>query len=127
MDRDRIALRGAEHHQSHDRGAVDARSALFDLDRHAFRQAADEGHEFGAGARVQAALVGDFDRLAILVQGPTPSISDATAIYFCPASFAAITAPRSSIVLRALSRRAEERRVGEEGVRTCRSRGATYN
>src|SRR3546814_9405544 len=57
MDRDRIALRGAEHHQSHDRGAVDARSALFDLDRHAFRQAADEGHDFGAGARVQAALV----------------------------------------------------------------------
>src|SRR3546814_6289074 len=62
-------------------------------------------HEFGAGARVQAALVGDFDRLAILVQGPTPSISDATEIYFCPASFAAITAARSSIVLRALSRR----------------------
>src|SRR3546814_3098983 len=52
-----------------------------------------------------AALVGDFDRLAILVQGPTPSISDATEIYFCPASFAAITAARSSIVLRALSRR----------------------
>src|SRR3546814_20835082 len=32
-------------------------------------------------------------------------MSDATEIYFCPASFAAITAARSSIVLRALSRR----------------------
>src|SRR3546814_8612318 len=94
MDGDRIALRGAEHHQSHDRRAVDPRSALFDLDRHAFGQAADEGHEFGAGARVQAALVGDFDRLALLVQGPTPSISAATEIYFCPASFAAIPAAR---------------------------------
>src|SRR3546814_3137675 len=105
MDRDRIALRGAEHHQSHDRGAVDARSAFFALDRHAFRQAADEGHEFGAGARVPAALGGDFDRLGIFVQGPTPSISDATEIYFWPASFAALTVARTSLVLRALSRR----------------------
>src|SRR5690606_5566695 len=105
MDGDRIALGGAEHHQAHDRRAVDAAAALFDLDRHAFGQAADEGHEFGAGARVQAALVGDLDGFGNLVQGPTPSISDATEIYFWPASFAAITAARSSIVLRALSRR----------------------
>src|SRR3546814_12985637 len=33
MDGDRIALRGAEHHQSHDRRTVDPRSALFDIDR----------------------------------------------------------------------------------------------
>src|SRR3546814_618773 len=105
MDGDAVALRGAEHHQSHDRGARYTAAVALDLDRDAFGQAADEGDEFGAGARVKTALIGNLDGLRQFAQRPTPSISDATDIYFWPASRAAITAGRSSIVLRALSSR----------------------
>src|SRR3546814_18769736 len=105
MDGDAVALCGAQHHQSHDRGAVDAVAGLFDLYGNGFGQAADEGDEFGAGARVKTALVGDFDGLRQIAQRPAPSISEATDIYFCPASRAAPTAGPRSLVLRALSSR----------------------
>src|SRR3546814_16674 len=106
MDGDAVALCGAQHHQSHDRGAVDAVAGLFDLYGNGFGQAADEGDEFGAGARVKTALVGDFDGLRQIAQRPAPSISEATDIYFC---------------------RSEERRVGKECVSTCRSRWSPYH
>src|SRR3546814_4323373 len=97
VDGDAVAFRGAEHHQPHDRRAGDAVAALFNLNGDGFGQAADECDEFGAGARVKTALIGDLDGLRQIAQRPTPSISDATAIYFCPASRAAITAGRNSM------------------------------
>src|SRR3546814_8430163 len=91
----------AEHHQPHDRRVGDAVAALFNLNGDGFGQAADECDEFGAGARVKTALIGDLDGLRQIAQRPTPSISDATDRYFCPASRAAIPAGRNSKIGRA--------------------------
>src|SRR3546814_10475259 len=63
VDGDAVAFRGAEHHQPHDRRAGDAVAALFNLNGDGFGQAADECDEFGAGARVKTALIGDLDGL----------------------------------------------------------------
>src|SRR3546814_17263565 len=91
VDGDAVAVRGAEHHQPHDRRAGDAVAALFNLNGDGIGQAEDECDEFGDGARVKNALIGDLDGLRQLAQRPTTSISDATDNYFCPASAASIT------------------------------------
>src|SRR5438067_4134422 len=53
VDRDRVAHRGAQHHQAHDRGAADPVAVLLDLDGR--RQAAGAIDELGACPRVKYA------------------------------------------------------------------------
>src|SRR3546814_16478638 len=99
VDGDAVAFRGAEHHQPHDRRAGDAVAAIFTLHGDGFGKAAAECVEFGAGARLTTALIGDLHRLRQLAQRHTPRISAATDIYFCHASRAAITTAHTSLSL----------------------------
>src|SRR6476619_6837889 len=62
--------------------------------------------ELRAGPRVEAALIGDQDLAGDCAQAAaSPRISEATEIYFRPASRAAATAAWTGITLRAPSRR----------------------
>src|SRR4051812_38235202 len=102
-DGDRLADRGAEHHQPHDRSAGYRRAVLLHLD--AGGEARGERDELGARAGVQAALVEQGDGALEAAQTVSPRISDATEIYLRPASRAAATAARTSIVFLAPSSR----------------------
>src|SRR5205085_9314863 len=102
-DGDRVAHRGAEHHQAHDRGAADAAPVLLDL--HDGALAGGHGDELGAGPRVEPAPVLHLDGAAGGAQTVSPRISEATEMYLRPASRAAATAARTSIVFLAPSRR----------------------
>src|SRR5205823_12210061 len=101
---DRIAHCGAEHHQSHDRGAADPMAVLLDLDHGV--DLARHVDELGARPRMKPARVGDLDQATNCGQAAaSPRISLATEIYFRPASRAAATAAWTGMTLRAPSRR----------------------
>src|SRR6185295_4238594 len=102
-DRDRVAFRRAEHHQAHDRGAADLVAVLLHLDRGI--DLGGDGDELGARPGMEAALVPDLHRPGRHQAAASPNISEATEIYLRPASRAAATAERTSIVLRAPSSR----------------------
>src|SRR5688572_18462141 len=104
MDHDGVPDGGAEHHQPHDRGSADPVAVLLDLDLHV--ELTGEIDELGARPRMESALIGDLDLAADRRQAAaSPRISDATEIYFRPASRAAATAAWTGITLRAPSRR----------------------
>src|SRR5690348_10722016 len=104
MNDDCVADPGAEHHQPHDRRAADLVPVLLDVDHGV--DLARKVDELGAGPRMEPALVGDLDLAAGLVQAAaSPRISEATEIYFRPASRAAATAAWTGITLRAPSSR----------------------
>jgi hypothetical protein len=75
------------------------------LDLNGRIELAGEVDELGGRAGVQAALVCDLDRPRKGQAAASPRISEATEIYFRPASRAAATAARTPITLRAPSRR----------------------
>src|SRR6476661_5662075 len=104
MDDDRVADRGAKHHQSHDRRAAYLVAVFLDFDGGV--HAADHVHEFHAGPGVKPATVLNPDFAAGRAQAAaSPRISDATEIYLRPASRAAATAAWTPITLRAPSSR----------------------
>src|SRR5690349_14925482 len=104
MDDHRIAHRGTEHHQAHDRRAADSVAVLLDFDLGV--EFAGHVDEFSRGPRMETALVGDLDLAADGAQAAaSPRISLATEIYLRPASRAAATAARTPITLRAPSSR----------------------
>src|SRR5438270_10997144 len=100
VDDDEIAHRRAKHHQAHDRGAADAVAVLLDFDLGV--ELAGEVDEFRARSRMEPALVGDLDLAAggAAQAAASPRISEATEIYFRPASRAAATAAWTGITLR---------------------------
>src|SRR3546814_150433 len=88
-DRDIIALGRAQHHQAHDRSAGHGLPILFDQDFAG--QATGKRDELCTGPRMQAALVRDLHLSPVSGHVDVPSSSDATLIYFWPASRPAAT------------------------------------
>src|SRR3546814_8612369 len=89
-DRDIIALGRAQHHQAHDRSAGHGLPILFDQDFAG--QATGKRDKLCTGPRMQTALVRDLHLSPVSGHVDVPSSSDATLIYFWPASRAAATA-----------------------------------
>src|SRR3569623_3138780 len=104
VDHDAVTHRDAQHHQAHDRGTTDALTVLLDLNHGV--EFTREANELGAGAGMEAPLAGDPDLAADGRQAAaSPRTSEATEMYFLPASRAAATAAWTLMTLRAPSSR----------------------